>query len=287
MTIASREFEEIAASIKRTLDPRENVRITPHARIRDCVTGRLRDFDILLETGVSGHALRVGVECRRKKRSIDKPQIEAFVTKLRDCRIDKGVFISSSGFADEALTAAEHYGIICCHLTKVAQLPWHQLWSSRLRLRTNFQFHGEVKLTTVESLPAVPTVIEFPGGTPPSMPFGEIGMYIASLQEAEVGHHRRQIFYEPVVRPMAIIPGHHPIPIARIELDAEFDLIEVEPRIEHWLYSREGEEPSAGLSNVHLGEIGGKPLYLELTTTSGDAPSKASEHIAGLNQSLG
>ncbi len=269
----SREFEEIAASIKRALEPRKDVKIKPHARVRDGITGRLRDIDILIEVEVSGHSVKIGVECRKKKRPIDKPQIEAFVTKLRDCRIDKGVFVSSSGFSDESLIACEHYGIVCCHLKRVSELPWVHLLCTRMRRQTNFQFHGEVQLKTIGVLSDVPSVIEFPGGTPPPMPFKEIGKYIVSLQEAEVGHHRRQIIYEPADPIMAIVPGHSAVPIARIELDAEYDEFEVEPKIENWLYAREGKSPSAGVTKVHLGEIDGKPLVLEITATADEEPS--------------
>lgn len=268
MTKESREFEEIASAIKQALEPRPDIKIVPHARVNDTVTGRMRDIDILLEATVAGTTLRIGVECRRKKRRVDKPQIEAFVTKLKDCRIDKGVFVSSSGFAKEALTAAKHHNLVCCHLTKVNELPWIQVFFCRVRQITNVRFHGDVQLTTAGILAGIPSMVEFPDGTIPPMPWADIGMHIVGLQEAEVGHHRRRIVYEPSSRPIAMVSGHPPVLIARIELDAEFDIIEIEPTIDHWLYAREGQAPQAGMTKVYLCDIDGVPLTLEVIATA-------------------
>ena len=272
MTKDSRDFEEIAASIKRALEPREDVKVVPHARVRDAVTKRMRDFDIIIEATVAGTPFRVGVECRRKKRSIDKPQIEAFVTKLRDCRVDKGVFVSSSGFTDEAITAAEHHSIVCCHLTKVEVLPWIQLFGVTGRYWSNFKFHGDVKLAmTGPQVDGMPVTVEFPDGSRPPMHFSDIGTYIVGLENVAAGHHRRRIIYEPSIHPIAVMPGEVRREIVRIELDAEFDAIDLEPKIEHWLYARAGDAPSAGMTKVHLGDIDGKPLTLEVTATAGES----------------
>ena len=268
MTTESREYEEIAAALKRALDPRQEVRIITHARVTDAVTGRPRDIDVLLETVVAGTTVRLAIECRRRKRAIDKPQIEAFVTKLEDCKIEKGVFVSSSGFAQEALAAAAHHNIVCCHLTEVAQLPWLEILSIRLQHQTNIKFHGDVQFTLAGPLAGAPSCFEFPGGTPPPIPFSEIGRYILSLQNVQPGHHRRQIIYEPVTRPLAVVPGHPPVPIVRVKLDAEFDVVEIEPRVEHWLYARDGEAPSAGITRMTFGNIEGLPLSVEITATA-------------------
>jgi hypothetical protein len=273
MISESRDFEEITASIKRALEPRGDVKVVPHARVRDAVTKRMRDFDILIEAMVAGTPFRIGVECRRKKRPVDKPQVEGFVTKLRDCRVDKGVFVSSSGFADEAITAAEHHGIVCCHLTKVEVLPWFRLLSITGRVSINLRFHGDVQLVTDSPLEGIPSIVEFPDGSRPPMPFLDIGSYIVSLENVAAGHHRRRIVYEPSLRPMAVMTGDVRCQIVRIELDAEFDVIDLQPKIEHWLYARAGDAPSAGMTKVHLGDIDGVPLTLEVTATGGKSPS--------------
>jgi hypothetical protein len=228
----------------------------------------MRDIDVLLEATVAGTTLRIGVECRRKKRPVDKPQVEAFVTKLKDCHMEKGVFVSSSGFAKEALIAAKHHNIICCHLTKVHELPWLQVCSLRVRQTKNVRVHGDVQLVTKGVLAGIPSVVEFPDGTFPSIPWADIGLHIVCLQQAEVGHHRRRIVYEPSCRPIAIASGHPPVPIARIELNAEFDVIEIEPTIDHWLYAREGQAPEAAVTKVHLCDIDGVPLTLEVISTA-------------------
>lgn len=275
MTRESRDFEDIAASIKRALEPRRDVKIVPHARVRDVVTKRLRDFDVLIETVVAGTSLRMGVECRRKKRSVDKPQNEGFVTKLKDCRVDKGVFISASGFTDEAIAAAEHHGIACCHLTKVEMLPWVQLFFISVRQWINVKFYGDVQLffTSSSPLQSIPSMIEFPDGSQPPMPFKDVGTYIVRLEKLSAGHHRRRIVYEPSIRPIAVMPGNERYQIVRIELDAEFDVIDSQPKIEHWLYARAGDVPSAGMTKVHLADIDGKPLTLEITATAGESSS--------------
>lgn len=275
MTSESREFEEITASIKRALEPRQDVKIVAHARVQDAITKRMRDFDVLIEAPVAGTSLRIGVECRRKKRSVDKPQIEAFVTKLRDCRIDKGVFVSSSGFTDEAITAAEHHGIVWCHLTKVELLPWFQLLSVTTRYWSNRKFHGGVTFTFAgPGVEGTPSMVEFPDGSRPPMRFLDIGTYIVELQDVPPGHYRRRIVYEPSIRPIAVMPDGTRREIARVELDAEFDVTDFQPKIESWLYAREGDAPSAGMTKAHLCYINGLPLTLEVTVTPSNATSK-------------
>lgn len=274
MTKASREFEEIVASIKQALEPRRDIRIVPHARVKDMITDRMRDIDILVEATAAGATLRIGIECRRKKRRVDKPQIEAFVTKLKDCHIEKGVFVSSSGFATEALAAAKYHNLDCCHVTKVHELPWLQAFSCCLQKITNVQFHGDVQLTTAGDLSGIPAMVDFPDGSCRPIPWKDIGKYIVTLQNAEVGHHHRRIVYEPSSRPNAIVLGHPPVPIARIELEAEFDITRIEPTIDHWLYAREGQEPQAGATRVHLCDIDGVPLTLEVIAAA-DAKTSA------------
>lgn len=268
MTSSSRIYEEIAASIKEALDTRPDVRIEPHVRVRDAITGRMRDIDVLIETTVTGTPLRIGVECRRRNRAVDSPQIEAFVTKIRDCQIDKGVFVSASGFTDEALAVAGHYGIVCCHLTNVSELPWFSLLLARSLAVMNIKFYGDMQLKTVGGLPDRDSIVVFPEGFPPPLPLTDLARQIILIQDFPPGHHRRRIVYEPKNRPVAITDGKSPVPIARVEIEAEFDIVEIEPKIEHWLYAREGEGPSAGMTRVDFGEFNGKPLTLEITSTN-------------------
>jgi hypothetical protein len=101
------------------------------------------------------------------------------------------------------------------------------------------------------------------------MPFSDIGTYIVGLQNVPAGHHRQHIIYEPSARPIAVMPGEVRREIVCVELDAEFDAIDLEPTIEHWLYARAGDSPSAGMTKVHFGDIDGKPLALEVTATAG------------------
>lgn len=269
MTKASRDYEEIAASIKRALEPRKDVKVVSHARIRDAITQKMRDFDILIEATISSTPFRIGVECRRKQRPVDTPQIEGFVTKLRNCRVDKGVVVSASGFTDEAIAAAEHDGIVCCLLTEVAALPWFKLVSQIGYSFTNLKFHGDVKLFSTEPMEGDPMTVEFPDATHPTMPFKDIGTYIVGLEDTVGGHHRKRIVYEPSVRPIAVMSDGRRCPLVRVELDAEWDVIVLQPKVEHWLYSQVGTAPKAGLTKIHIAEINGLPLTLEVTIAKG------------------
>ncbi|MGZ8533775.1 MAG: hypothetical protein ACXW6J_25125, partial [Candidatus Binatia bacterium] len=175
----------------------------------------------------------------------------------------------ASGFTDEALAAAEHDGIVCCHLREVAALPWFQLVSQVGHFLTNLKFHGDVKLFSTEPLEDTPLTVEFPNETRPPMPFKDIGSYIVGLEDTVGGHHRKRIVYVPSVRPIAVMSDGRRCPLVRVELDAEWDVIVLKPKVEHWLYSRVGAAPSAGLTKMHIADINGLPLTLEVTIAKG------------------
>ncbi len=85
----------------------QNVRLPPvHNR-----AGRKREIDVLLTRDVAGHPVQIAIECKNYQRRVDTPAIEAFVTKLRHIGIPYGMYVSASGYTEEAIESAALDGI--------------------------------------------------------------------------------------------------------------------------------------------------------------------------------
>lgn len=75
----------------------------------DMIDGRQFDVTIRFTLGTIG--LFVALEVKDKTRPTSAADIEAFVTKIRDHKIDKGVFVSAAGFQQGAVDVARRHSI--------------------------------------------------------------------------------------------------------------------------------------------------------------------------------
>ncbi|MBA4757398.1 restriction endonuclease [Sphingosinicella sp.] len=82
-------------------------------RLRDKITGRMREHDVVIFSKNGHHDLIIAIECRDRSRPIGVGQVEEFSTKCNDTGVNSGIIASSKGFYTTALLKAEKKGILC------------------------------------------------------------------------------------------------------------------------------------------------------------------------------
>jgi len=139
-----RDLEKLVEVLERVLGADGRATVESPARIRDRVTGRLREFDVVI-TGRVGHRdVKVAVECRDRRRPVGVGAVEAFVTKTSDCDVDRRVIVSSTGFREPARIKANARGIECVDLNRAEGFPWIRMQGIHYfkpKLRMHMQFN--------------------------------------------------------------------------------------------------------------------------------------------------
>ncbi len=106
-----RRFELVVASLERALSPQGAV-VTSPDRLRDRVTGRLREVDATVRiVRPNGTEELTAIECRRRKCRQDDPWIEQLASKQHKIGADRVIAVSSRGFSESAKLSANHFGI--------------------------------------------------------------------------------------------------------------------------------------------------------------------------------
>jgi len=72
-----------------------------------------REIDVLLTSHISGHEVRLAVECKNEEGRIGSPKIDKFRGKLEAVGIPPslGIYVSPHGYTEGALEAARAAGI--------------------------------------------------------------------------------------------------------------------------------------------------------------------------------
>jgi hypothetical protein len=83
-----------------------------------------RQIDVVIRGVVNQYAILVVVECRDKERPTDVGEVEAFVSKIRDVRANKGVMISTSGFTTAAVEMARTHAITTRTYLDTENVDW-------------------------------------------------------------------------------------------------------------------------------------------------------------------
>jgi hypothetical protein len=110
MTTPSRQFELLVARIEGVLVPDGAVVKTPD-RLRDLVTGELREVDVSIRFKVGSVEVLITVECRDRVAIQDVTWIEQLATKQKQIGAAHTIAVSSTGFSEPALKAAHFHGI--------------------------------------------------------------------------------------------------------------------------------------------------------------------------------
>lgn len=110
MAREGRDFEQLIEKLEKILLPEKAV-ITSPDFILDKITGQKREVDISIKMEVGSVPILIIIECRDRQADQDTTWIEQLYTKTCDLNANKVIAVSSSGFSDNAVTKASHYGM--------------------------------------------------------------------------------------------------------------------------------------------------------------------------------
>ena len=113
-----RQFELLVALIESEARPR-GATVTSPDRIRDSVTGVMREVDAAIRFRAGDVDILVTVECRKRKRKADDTWIEQLVTKREKIGATRTIAVTSAGFTESAKLTADRYGIDLRHLQEI------------------------------------------------------------------------------------------------------------------------------------------------------------------------
>ena len=117
-------LHRLVHTIEQAISGSPEVQVESPKRVPDKDTGKPREHDVVLTFRRHHHEIAVAIECRDRTRKIGVPEVEAFHAKCLRTGIDRGVMVSSLGFAGSAITKAASYNIGCLELKDVAQFDW-------------------------------------------------------------------------------------------------------------------------------------------------------------------
>lgn len=118
-----RELEKLVEALELYLAGK-NVSIESPGFVEDRVTGQKREIDVLLTSGQGHHKQLTAFECKDWKAKVGSPEVEAFVTKTKDLKINKAIIVSSNGFASNAVEKASFYNISCLDMEELERFDW-------------------------------------------------------------------------------------------------------------------------------------------------------------------
>ena len=124
MARKGKSLERLVAALERALANDPETEILTNARVRDRVTGRLREHDVLVRR-TGRHDVIIAFECRDRIRPVGVPAVESFWAKC-ERTVDKGILVSGSGFSKTALQDARVRNIGCLTLEEAERFEWMQ-----------------------------------------------------------------------------------------------------------------------------------------------------------------
>src|SRR6266496_913807 len=117
------DFQTLIAFIEKELAPL-GVKVTESAELSEAADSSEREIDILIETEINHHPVRIAIECRDHKPPQDVTWIDAIIGKYRDLKIHNIVAVSKSGFTRSALEKAARVGIRALTFEQVFETNW-------------------------------------------------------------------------------------------------------------------------------------------------------------------
>jgi hypothetical protein len=145
MAKTGRDLQRLIRAIEGARAAGQPINIESPKRIRDKITGKLREHDVVLTITHEHHDLVVALECRDRSRPIGVDAVEAFHSKCRDTGINSCVMVSSKGFTRTAITKASAYSIRCLSLDQVTGFDWCPPTSMTVWRRNITQAHLNVE----------------------------------------------------------------------------------------------------------------------------------------------
>ena len=123
-----RVYERIVAAIQAESVGIGNS-VTPNAKIRGCITGVLRQIDVLIDARWldEGLSQRIIVDAKLHRSKIDVKEVEAFEGMMKDCRASRGVVVCANGYTAAAKRRAQDaITINLLSPDEIDEFPWAQ-----------------------------------------------------------------------------------------------------------------------------------------------------------------
>lgn len=117
------EFQHLIAFIEREIAS-AGVTVTESAELEEYKDSSLREVDVLIETEVNGHPIKLAIECRDRSKPQDKEWIDGLIGKYRDLKVSQVVAVSKSGFTQGALDKSAQVGIRTLTLKEAQDADW-------------------------------------------------------------------------------------------------------------------------------------------------------------------
>jgi hypothetical protein len=119
-----KSLETLIEQLESSLAKSEDVTVSAPKKLRDRITGRLREYDVVLTVNQGHHEVLIAIECRDRSRPITVNQVEGFWAKCQDTGIDQGIIVSTKGFYKSARIKATERRIRCLDLEHTKSLNW-------------------------------------------------------------------------------------------------------------------------------------------------------------------
>lgn len=115
-------FEKLVAKVQQELAPDASVKHNDHIWGQDSKTSR--QIDIAIRKQIGQYNLLIVIDCKDYRTPVDIQEVEAFSSKVKDIRANKGAMVASNGFTEGAVNAAKHYAIDLYRLIDADAHDW-------------------------------------------------------------------------------------------------------------------------------------------------------------------
>jgi hypothetical protein len=122
----SNQFQRLIVSIHHALAG-DRAAVEESRELRDRVTGRLREVDIVIESAVGDYPVFVCIECCDRSRPATVEWVEQQHGKHANLPTNKLILVSRSGFTQSALDKARLYNIETLAIADAAAAEWTTL----------------------------------------------------------------------------------------------------------------------------------------------------------------
>src|SRR4051794_7517687 len=103
------EFQKLVLLMKRHVAA--GATVTESKMMKDLVSGKEREVDVVIEASISGHPIYVSIECTETHRAADIGWVERMKSKHDRLPTNALVLASKAGLTSDALALAQSYGI--------------------------------------------------------------------------------------------------------------------------------------------------------------------------------
>lgn len=114
----------LVAALERTSEQDPRFTVESPKRLKDVVTGQLREHDVVLTFRHLHHETVTALECRDRSRPIGVPDVEQFAAKCQRTGVHRACMVSTKGFAKTALKTAATLNVLCLSLHEAKAFSW-------------------------------------------------------------------------------------------------------------------------------------------------------------------